>query len=96
MGSDGQLMFENFVLQDPTPYHPRRTNLLLHWTYFGRWAPLPRTRQYGGSNPSHNRIARIEPYVDEEGNVREAMSYGDNDRKLVIWYDFEEFQRAFP
>ena len=24
------------------------------------------------------------------------MSYGDNHRKLVIWYDFEEFQRAFP
>ena len=48
-----------------------------------------------GSSLIHSRVGRIEPYVDEE-NVREAMSYGDTFRKLVIWYDLEQFQRSFP
>ena len=41
------------------------------------------------------RVARIEKYIDKEGVIREALSYGDKDFQLMVWYNMEEMKQAF-
>ena len=40
-------------------------------------------------------MARNEKYVDKDGNVKEAISYGTKYTELIIWYDFEEIKNFF-
>ena len=41
-------------------------------------------------------IGRVERYIDTDGNIKRALSYGDKDIKLVIWYRLDEIFQAFP
>ena len=39
-------------------------------------------------------MARIEKYIDEEGRVQEAFSYGESDKTLIIWYSLDAYKAA--
>ena len=44
----------------------------------------------------HNyNVARVEKYVDKDGNEKEAMAYGSDSNSLMVWYDWEEVKRFF-
>ena len=38
--------------------------------------------------------ARVEPYIDQEGNTKEAVAYGRNTNKMNIWFDLDEVRKA--
>ena len=86
---------EQNVIPDLPYYHPDRTDLALDWTYHGRWCDIPRNRNHTGPAARGWRIARIEKYLDEEGRIKEAFAYGDDEKNILVWYDLEEFKRHF-
>ena len=44
----------------------------------------------------HNyNVARVEKYVDKDGNELEAMAYGTDSKSLMVWYDWEEIKKFF-
>ena len=76
-------------------WHPKYTTLRLRWTLSGRWVKAPVIRDLNGDNFYTYRVARIEKYVDKYGTMREALSYGDKDTHLMVWYDLGEIRTAF-
>ena len=40
-------------------------------------------------------IARIESYIDIEGTIKKAVSYGKDAGAMKIWFDFEEEEKSF-
>ena len=96
MTEDGNHYHEVHVPTDLPRYHPQWTNLALDWTYRGYWLEIPRTRDFRGSTPKNWKIARKESYIDEEGEVRDAISYGLDERNMIVWYDLEEVKNALP
>ena len=95
MTENGMYYHEKNVIPDLPYYHPDRTNLALDWTYHGRWCDIPRNRNHTGPAARGWRIARIEKYLDEEGRIKEAFAYGDDEKNILVWYDLEEFKRRF-
>ena len=41
-------------------------------------------------------MARIEPYIDVDGIIRKAMSYGKDAESLGPWYNLEDIFKTFP
>ena len=76
------------------PNHPRPSKLNLKWSYKGEWILVPKDRDYRVH--VDYRVGRIETYVDTDGLYRKALSYGEEDRKLTVWYDLEGMFKAFP
>ena len=48
-----------------------------------------------GDNFYTYRVTRIEKYIDNNGTMKEALSYGDRDTHLMVWYDLGEIRKAF-
>ena len=73
----------------------KQTNKLLVWTQTGSWVQVPMLEGFMGGDPKSYKVARKEKYINEEGEQREAISYGV-DHGLTVWYDMEEMRRAQP
>merc|ERR1711874_798144 len=43
-----------------------------------------------------HEIVRVESYIDEEGVIRKAVSYGRTDLQLDVWYRYGDIQQYFP
>merc|ERR1711874_696004 len=56
--------------------HPQPSNLNLHWTHEGEWAKIPIERFTRLNKDSPHEIVRVESYIDEQGVIRKAVSYG--------------------
>ena len=41
-------------------------------------------------------MGRIEKYIDIDGMIRKAVSYGMDDFKLKVWYSLDQIIQAFP
>ena len=39
---------------------------------------------------------RIEKYVNIRGKIHEALSYGERDRDLTIWYKLDDIKKTSP
>ena len=76
--------------------HPPPTRCNLVWTYSGEWALVPYSRHEKGPNYKETLVARVEKYIDLDGNIMRALSYGDEDTKLSVWFDLGEMLKAFP
>ena len=76
--------------------HPKATRQNLVWTHEGEWILVPVDKMDKGPVYKDSLIARIERYIDLDGNIRRAVSYGDDETKLKVWFDIEEMKDAFP
>ena len=68
----------------------------LRWSYKGDWYDAPKNPEQEGSEFEESRVARIEPYIDVDGTIRKAMSYGGDVESLGPWYDLEDILKTFP
>ena len=94
---------EEHSLKDEYPsfldyeWHPQPTLLNLRYSHSGYWVLAPKARgdKTGPFYLNHN-IARIEPYIDLQGNVKEAVAYGrDMNMKIMqIWFDLDKVKAA--
>ena len=76
-------------------WHAKPTMLNLIFSHTGEWVRIlniPNTD--GGPNYFNFSIGRRERYIDEDGVIRSAVAYGDEDIKLTIWFDMEEMTRC--
>ena len=78
------------------PGHPSPTNLDLKWTFMGDWYDVPINPEQSGTELEQTRVARIEPYIDVDGTIRKALSYGSDKESLGPWYHLEDIRKAFP
>merc|ERR1712082_378853 len=79
------------------PNHPKPSNLRLIWTFDGEWVLLPmNSNQQVDLDLKNGIIARVERYIDTDGKLRKAFSYGDEDHKLIIWYNLEDMYKMYP
>ena len=76
--------------------HPEATILHLIWTHEGEWVVVPYDKLDVGPEYKDSRIARIEKYIDLEGKIRRAVSYGEEEAKLNVWFNIEDIKTAFP
>ena len=76
--------------------HPPPTNWNLVWTHSGEWARVPYSVNDKGPNYKETLVARVERCIDLQGNINRAISYGDEDTKLCVWFDLGEVLKAFP
>ena len=84
--------FPTHILQH---WHAKPTMLNLVFTHSGEWVKVPRNPDTdGGPNYYNFLIGRREKYIDENGIIRSAVAYGDEDIKLTIWFDMEEMTRC--
>ena len=78
------------------PGHPTPTNLDLNWTFVGDWYDVPINPDHSGTEGGQTRVARIEPYIDVNGTIRKALSYGTDKENLGPWYYLEDVKKIFP
>ena len=77
--------------------HPLPLMIKLIWSYPGEWILVPRdTRIQEDLNLETGRVARLEKYIDEKGNINRAISYGEEESKLRVWYRLEDLQKILP
>ena len=76
--------------------HPKATRQNLVWTHEGEWILVPVDKMDKGPEYKDTLVARIEKYIDLDGNIKRAISYGDDETKLKVWFDIEEMKDAFP
>ena len=75
--------------------HPLPLMIKLIWSYPGEWILVPRdTRIQEDLNLDTGRVARLEKYIDEKGNINRAISYGEEESKLRVWYKLEDLQKV--
>ena len=79
-----------------TPHHPKPSRLKLGWSFDGEWVLVPKNSKDKGPDFTDYRIGRIERYIDTDGNIKRALSYGDEETKLIIWYRMDEMFQTFP
>ena len=77
-------------------YHPEPTLLNLKWSHEGEWVKIPTSRDDKGPDYKDCRMGRIEKYIDLEGKIRRAVSYGNEELKLKVWFNIEDMKTAFP
>ena len=78
------------------PDHPQPTDMNLGWSHRGEWQETPVDPSQEGSEQEECRVARVEPYIDTDGVIKRALSYGDDADHLSIWFSLEEVQKAYP
>ena len=76
------------------PDHPQPTNMNLCWSYKGEWQEVPVDPRQEGTDLEECRVARVESYIDIDGVIRRALSYGDDADRLGPWFILEEVQKA--
>merc|ERR1711913_257178 len=76
--------------------HPQPSILNLHWSYEGEWAKIPIERYTRLNQDSPHEIVRVQSYIDEQGIIRKAVSYGRSDKQLTVWYRYMDIQQYFP
>ena len=62
----------------------------------GDWYDVPINPEQSATESEHTRVARIEPYIDEDGTIRKALSYGSDKENLGPWYNLEDIKKVFP
>ena len=78
------------------PNHPQPTNQNQKWSYKGDWHELPVDPNQEGTDQEDCKVVRVEPYIDTDGVIRRALSYGDDADRLGPWFNLEDIQKAFP
>ena len=76
--------------------HPKITLLFLEWTHEGEWVLVPIDEMDEGPVYKDTKVARIESYIDLDGRIKRAVSYGKEEAKLTAWFDIDELKQAFP
>ena len=76
--------------------HPKPTKQNIVWTHSGEWAEVPYSRHDKGPIFKETHVARVERSIDMDGNIKKALSYGDEESKLKVWFDMGEMLEAFP
>ena len=64
----------------------------------GYWLKLPTNNETGRlieANLTSFNIGRVENYVTEEGEAKQAFAYGDKDSELLVWYRMEDLKKYF-
>ena len=64
--------------------HPGTSRLGIGWTHEGEWVLVPTFRTGGGIDYRNCKDARLEKYIDMEGNIRRAICYGNEAEKLKV------------
>ena len=77
-------------------YHPEPTWLKLNWSHLGEWVKIPVSNKDKGPEYRDARLGRIKVYVDIEGRIRRALSYGEEAETLETWFNLEDVKDAFP
>ena len=72
------------------------TDLDLDWSHEGSWNDVPMELNGNGAEGTNTRVGRVEPYIDRDGTIKEAISYGSDNGTLRTWYNMEEIKRVFP
>ena len=77
-------------------WHPKPTKLDLVYSYHGSWVRVPKKKD-DRTGPDYKDffIARMEEYIDTEGNQKYAICYTKTNKDLNIWFDVEEMREAF-
>ena len=81
---------------DSIPGHPVPANYDLKWSHEGRWHDVPLKIEGNGEVGTGTRMGRVEPFIDRDGTIKMAISYGSNKETLKTWYNLEEVKRVFP
>ena len=85
-GSKNSIHFHPHLLhKDLYDRHPKPSTLMLTWSHCGKWVRVPRHRETQGPEYHSHKIGRVEKYVDKDGVIREAVAYGHEDYKLMVW-----------
>ena len=76
-------------------WHPKPIKQKLVFSYSGEWVRVP-VRRGDTSGPDYieYNIARLEKYIDIEGEVKKAVCYKKDNKDMNIWFDYEELKRA--
>ena len=77
------------------PGHPTPTNLNLEWSHVGDWYDVPLGIDKDAEG-TQTRIGRVEPYIDRDGTIKKAISYGSDKGTLSTWYSLEKVKETFP
>ena len=78
------------------PGHPTPTNLNLDWSHVGNWYGVPLDPSLDAVEDKNTRIGRVEPYIDRDGIIKKALSYGTDKDNLGPWYNVEDLEKTFP
>ena len=79
--------------------HPFYSTLDLHWTGEGKWQDIPKEPGQIVKEDEDTDIynmARQEPYVTPEGEIKWAIAYGIRPSELNVWYHLDEVQKSLP
>ena len=79
-----------------TDNHPQPSKLNLNWSYDGEWVLVPKYQSDQGTFLREYRVARIERYIELDGSIKKALSYGDSQDTINTWFKVEEIQKIFP
>ena len=79
-----------------TENHPEPCKLNLNWSYDGKWVLVPKYQADQGSFLREFRVGRIETYIDLDGTIKRALSYGDSPETINTWFKVEDIRKLFP
>merc|ERR1711874_406088 len=76
-------------------WHPKPNKLKLFFSHNGEWVRVPvRREDTSGPDYTEFNIARLEKYIDIEGEIKKAVCYKKDNKDMNIWFDYEELKRA--
>ena len=81
----------NMPPEAPVTPHPEPTDLNLKWSHEGGWGQI-------AVNINGKEVLipiRIERYVDLEGNIKQAVAYGEEAEKLKVWFRIEDILATY-
>merc|ERR1711895_89714 len=64
------------------PGHPKPTPLDLDWSHRGDWQEMPEDPSQEEPTKINYRVARVEPYIDIDGQIKKALCYGEEADQL--------------
>ena len=95
-GRQGRHHHESHIISNLPDWHPTYTRLSLEWTNTGKWVSVPKHDDHVGPEPWNYSIGSRERYIDEKGQMKEAIAYGLDEKNQAVWYDLEAIREAIP
>ena len=96
---DGSYPMLAKIHTDLRDWHCQPADYNLYWTISGYWVRAPTSQEPTITSQEQVgpfKACRIESFIDIKGNIHKALSYGEEDKSLVVWYDLKDIQNTFP
>ena len=88
---------EKFPIGIPKKDHPPSTDIKCGWTFQGSWHKFPVNKDAVIKSDDDNYlVVRVEPYIDEEGEIKEAVCHTKSADDMEVWFRREDFRVSHP